>query len=72
MTQLIVAIEDVRLLPDIKKAIALLRGVGNITESEVNGASMEVKDVTLRAMRDAREGHTIKCESFEDYLEKVK
>ncbi len=72
MTQLIVSIEDVRLLPDIKKAIALLRGVGNITESEVNGASMEVKDVTLRAMRDAREGRTIKCESFEDYLEKVK
>lgn len=72
MTQLIVSIEDVRLLPEIKKAIALLRGVGSITESATEGISKEAKDVTLRAMRDAKEGRTIKCENFEDYLEKVK
>ena len=72
MTQLIVSIEDVRLLPEIKKAIALLRGVGSITESTTEGISKEAKDVTLRAMRDAKEGRTIKCENFEDYLEKVK
>jgi uncharacterized protein YigA (DUF484 family) len=27
---------------------------------------------TLQAMRDAKLGNTIKCSSFEDYLEKVK
>ena len=31
MTQLIVTIEDASLLPDLKKAIKMFRGVGNIS-----------------------------------------
>ena len=69
MTQLIVTIEDASLLPDLKKAIKMLRGVGNIS---VKKAETSLNETSLRAMRDVKEGRTIKCKSFEEYLEKVK
>lgn len=69
MTQLIVTIEDASLLPDLKKAIKMLRGVGNIS---VKKSETSLNETTLRAMRDVKEGRTIKCKSFEEYLEKVK
>ena len=69
MPQLIVTIEDASLLPDLKKAIKMLRGVGNIS---VKKAETPLNENTLRAMRDVKEGHTIKCKSVEEYLEKVK
>ena len=69
MTQLIVTIEDASLLPDLKKAIKMLRGVGNIY---VKKAETSLNETTLRAMLDVKEGRTLKCKSFEEYLEKVK
>ena len=69
MAQLIVTVEDASLLPDLKKAIKMLRGVGNIS---VKKAETPLNENTLRAMRDVKEGRTIKCKSFEEYLEKVK
>ena len=69
MTQLIVTIEDASLLPDLKKAIKMSRGVENIS---VKKAETPLNETTLRAMRDVKEGHTIKCKSVEEYLEKVK
>ena len=57
MTQLIVTIEDASLLPDLKKAIKMLRGVGNIS---VKKAETSLNETTLRAMRDVKEGRTIK------------
>ena len=69
MAQLIVTVEDASLLPDLKKAIKMLRGVGNIS---VKKAETPLNENTLRAMRDVKEGHTIKCKSVEEYLEKVK
>jgi len=69
MTQLIVTIEDVSLLPDLKKAIKMLRGVSTIS---VKKSENKINTTTLRAIQDAKEGRTIKCESFEEYLEKVK
>ncbi|GAB6869039.1 MAG: hypothetical protein Q4F50_10795 [Bacteroides sp.] len=69
MTQLIVTVEDASLLSDLKKAIRLLRGVGGIS---VKKEKITPEERTKRAMRDAKEGRTIKCESFQDYLEKVK
>ena len=69
MTQLIVTIEDASLLPDLKKAIKMLREVENIS---VKKAETPLNETTLRAMRDVKEGHTIKCKSVEEYLEKVK
>ena len=49
MTQLIVTIEDASLLPDLKKAIKMLRGVENIS---VKKAETPLNETTLRAMRD--------------------
>lgn len=69
MTQIIVTVEDANLLSDLKRAIKMLRGVSDIS---VKRAEKKCTDSTLRAMKDAKEGRTIKCANFEDYLEKVK
>ena len=66
MTQLVVSIEDSNLIADIKRAIKLLRGVSDVFEDETPNSS------TAAASREAEEGKTVKCMSFEDYLEKVK
>lgn len=68
MTQLIVSIEDNSMISDIEKAIGMLKGVVSVTSS----STLTATDETLSAMKDAKEGNTIKCMSFEDYLEKVK
>ena len=68
MTQLIVNVEDISLLSDLKKAIMMLRGVASI--SEKNDVS-NVNTDTLKAMEEARSGNTIKCNSFEEYLKLV-
>ena len=68
MTQLIVNIEDVSLLAELKRAISMLRGVGTVMEKK----SDTVNKTTLKAMEDARAGRTVKCNSFEEYLELVK
>jgi hypothetical protein len=70
MTQLMITIEDPGLVPDIKKALKLLRGVKSISVYKSDTKTVNKK--TLRAIQDAREGKTIRCDSFDDYLEKVK
>ena len=57
MAQLIVTVEDASLLSDLT----------NRSERK----SDSLNDVTKQAIADAREGRTIKCDSFEDYLRKV-
>lgn len=69
MAQLIVTVDDLSLLPDLKKAIKMLRGVKGIS---VDKTVNESNQTTLCAMSDAKKGKTVKCESFEEYLEKVK
>jgi len=69
MPQLIVTVEDASLLSDLKKAIKMLRGVGDIS---IRKSDISLNEKTLRAMRDVKEGKTIKCKNFEDYLDKVK
>ena len=66
MPELIVKVDDASLLPDLKRAIKLLRGVASIAVKKEKPV-----DVTLQAMRDAEEGRTVKCMDFEDYLKKV-
>ena len=61
MTQLIVNIEDVSLLSELKRAIMMLRGVVSISEKE------NVNESTQKAMEEAKNGKTIKCSSFEEY-----
>ncbi len=69
MAQLVVTIDDSKLLPDLKKAIKMLKGVTHIS---VKKNVSEANEKTLEAIRDAKNGNTIKCDSFEDYLKKVK
>lgn len=69
MPQLIVTVEDASLLSDLKKAIKMLRSVGDIS---IRKSDMSLNEKTLRPMRDVKEGKTIKCKNFEDYLDKVK
>lgn len=68
MAQLVVTIDDSKLIPDLKKAIKMLKGVSNIS---VNKNVSEANKKTLEAIRAAQNGNTIKCDSFEDYLKKV-
>ena len=70
MTQLLVNIEDGYSVLSLKKAISLLRGVIKVEEKK-DPVNLNRKR-TLQAMADAQSGNTIKCSSFEDYLEKVK
>ena len=46
-------------------------GVGEIIESK-KGSSHIPNNTTLKAIRDAEEGKTVKCADFDDYLSKVK
>lgn len=67
MTQLIVDVEDISLLGELKRAIMMLRGVGSITER--TDMTIVPNDTTLLAMEEVKTGKTIKCSSFEEYLE---
>lgn len=71
MTQLIVNIEDVSLLEELKAAIRMLRGTGTITERN-DSTPVEYNKTTIQAMEDAQNGDTISCSNFEEYLELVK
>ena len=68
MTQLIVNIEDVSLLSELKRAISKMPGVGSIAEKKAE----TLNNTTMQALEDAEAGRTIKCENFEEYLELVK
>lgn len=46
-------------------------GVGEIIESK-KGSEDILNDTTMKAIRDAGKGKTIKCNDFDDYLNKVK
>ena len=67
MPQLIVNVEDISLLAELKRAIMMLKGVGSITER----TDISFNETTIEAMNDAKMGNTIKCHSFEEYLKLV-
>lgn len=69
MTQLIVNIEDISLLAELKNAIKKLHGVVSISERT---ETPTINSTTKEAMEDALAGKTIKCRNFEEYLEAVK
>jgi hypothetical protein len=46
-------------------------GVGEIIEDSTTSNAIFNK-TTIKAIREAKEGKTIKCNDFEDYLNKVK
>lgn len=67
MPQLVINVENESVVPSLKKAISMLRGVSKVTVCK-----SEAHLKTLRAIDQMEKGETIKCSSFEDYLKKVK
>ena len=46
--------------------------VGKIVEDDRPKKKINPNAVTLKAIKDAYEGKTIKCDGFQDYLKKAK
>ena len=64
--QILVNIEDMSMLKDIKKAISMVKGVGKITlPSRKRYSSYE------RSMRDLDEGRVYECDSLEDFIKEM-
>lgn len=64
--QLLVEIEDMSMLKDIKKAISMLKGVGKITlPRRKRYSSYEL------SLRDLDEGRVYKYDSLEDLIKEV-
>lgn len=64
--QILVDIEDMSLLKDIKKAIGLMRGVGKITVARQQRMSSYE-----RSLRDIEEGRVYKYESLDDLIKDI-
>lgn len=68
MTRLIVSLDDKTLLPNVKAAIRMLRGVTSVKvckEDKIPNAK------TLQAMREVENGDTMVCDTMDDYLKLV-
>ena len=46
-------------------------GVGKIIEAKMTTEEIP-NDKTLKAIREAKDGKTVKCNDFDDYLQKTK
>lgn len=68
MTQLIVSLDDKTLLPGVKSAIRMLRGV---TSVKVCPEERTPNATTLKAMHEVENGDTIVCDTMSDYLKLV-
>ncbi|MFZ4799934.1 MAG: hypothetical protein ACOYMA_20760 [Bacteroidia bacterium] len=55
-----------------KAAKAFLEFVKNLSFATIVETDEIANDTTKKAIAEAKKGKTIKCESFEDYLQKVK
>ena len=64
--QLIVDVEDLSLLNDIKKAISMLRGVGKVTRPRRK--RMTSYELSLRELD---EGKVYKYDSLEDFIKEI-
>ena len=63
--QLIVSVENVSMLKDLKKAISMMRGVTKITIPRRKLSSYE------RSLRDIEEGRIYKYESLDDLIKEI-
>lgn len=68
MAQLIVSLDDKTLLPNVKAAIRMLRGV---TSVKVCKDEAKPNAKTLQAMREVENGDTVVCDTMDDYLKLV-
>ena len=63
--QLIVSVENVSMLKDLKKAIGMMRGITKITIPRRRVTSYE------RSLRDLDEGRVYKYDSLEDLIKEI-
>lgn len=68
MAQLIVSLDDNTLLPSVKAAIRMLRGVTSVKVCKEEKAP---NAKTLQAMREVENGDTVVCDTMDDYLKLV-
>ena len=64
--QMIVSVEDVSMLKDLKKAISMMRGVTKITIPRRKSLSSYE-----RSLRDLDEGHVYKYDSLDDLIKEI-
>lgn len=69
MTQLIVSLEDQKMLGKVKTAISMLRGVASVKLCKTGNTPNKK---TLQAMHEAETEDTIVCDTMDDYLKLVK
>ena len=78
MTLLIVNVEDINLLADLKEAILLLRGVASVTEwIDTNGNDAIVNSISKKcgldeALEDVKEGRVSEYASVDDFFREIK
>ena len=71
MTQLIVNIEDVSMLSQIKKACSLLKGVGSVKVVKQKPQNISSTKGYQEAMNDVREGRVHKAENADDMFTQI-
>lgn len=77
MTQLIVNVEDINLLADLKEAILLLRGVASVTEwTDTNGNDAIVNSISKKcgldeALDDVKAGRVYQAKDVDDLFRKM-
>jgi hypothetical protein len=54
-----------------KKGKIILELIRELGAGKIMGEAPAMNEVTRKAIEEAMEGKTIRCNSFEDYLEKV-
>lgn len=71
--QLIVNVEDVSLLKDLKKAISLLKGVKSIRTHRIKEAEADITKTAgyREAMKDVEEGRVSSYESVDDLFNEL-
>lgn len=71
MTQLIVNVEDVSMLSQIKKACSLLKGVGSVKVVKQKPQNISSTKGYQEAMNDVREGRVHKAENADDMFTQI-
>ena len=71
MTQLIVNVEDVNLLSQIKKACSLLKGVGSVKVVKQKPQNVTSTKGYQEAMEDVRAGRVHKAENADDMFTQI-
>jgi len=70
MTELVVQIEDTSLLPDIKKAIRLLKGVVKVSAKRRQRSKSQLSGIEL-GLKDIEEGRVYHAKDVDDLMKQL-